>query len=175
MMKWMMALTCLMAAASAHAEPQPGSLDDIQQMMNSPEFKKQMEQAKQQMQKHGVDTSQLDQQMNRKAAGMNLEGAIAFSTCLQEGVGEQGFKRMEGKAVAFEKKLEQLCKEGKKDQAQQEAYAYATAFKNSPDGQAVETCRQKHGAKMGGEMDDIYKQLGIKDKESAHQGICDGY
>lgn len=123
-------------------EDHAAQMKEAQQMMNSPEYKRQMQEAMNHMKRQGMDTRGMDQMP--KFSGAAMEAAMGMSQCMQEKIGKDGMNRMAEQGRALDAKVKALCAAGKTAEAARAREDYARQAMNSAEYKAMQGCAERY-------------------------------
>lgn len=120
----------------------PEDVKRAQQIMNSPEYKRQMQHMMREMKKQGMDTSTIEAAPPVNARTM--EAAMGMRQCMDEKVGNEGMQRMSEEGKEVREKINALCAEGKRDEAEEVQREYAKTMMESKEYQGMKECGEKY-------------------------------
>ena len=112
--------------------------------------------------------AQNPQGMSQEQLEQMMQGMNQMASCFQS-IDQERLETMSREAEAKQAELKQLCADGQRDQAQQEAMAYGMKMMESEEFKQLQKCGEMAGAMMP-EMDySVYQTDG--EGESRH--VCD--
>lgn len=99
-----------------------------------------------------------------------MQAAQQMASCMAQ-IDQSEIKALEKRSKEMEAEIDSLCKEGKRDEAQQKAMAFGREIKDSPAMQQMKKC----GEMVKG-MKSMMPSMGIKDMEEEYKNkhVCDG-
>ena len=108
------------------------------------------------------------------AQGMNQQDMMAqmqeMSVCMAS-IDQNELKALEKDTTKFEAEMKGLCKEGKRDEAQERAIVFSKKMMNSSTLKTMQKCTEKMSASMKKMMPDMDPEEIAKDFSNRH--VCD--
>jgi hypothetical protein len=110
------------------------------------------------------------QQMNQQDMQNMMAQLQEVQTCMQT-IDQNELNSLQEDSKKFEAEVKGLCKDGKRDQAQDRALAYSKVVLNSPAMATMRECTEKMSGAMKQMMPDLSPEKIAKDFSDRH--VCD--
>lgn len=117
-----------------------------------------------------VPAMAMAQQMNEQEMQEMMAHIQEMTACMQN-IDQNEIKALEQDAEQFESEVKALCKEGKRDQAQQQAIEFSEKMMKAPALVTMQECTEKMTASMKGMMPNMDPEEIAKDYSDSH--VCD--
>ncbi len=112
----------------------------------------------------------LAQDMNQQDMQNMMAQMQEMAVCMQS-IDKNELKGLEGETKKFEAEMKGLCKDGKRDEAQEKAIEFSKKMLNSPALITMRKCTEKMSASMKGMMPNMDPEEMAKDYSNHH--VCD--
>lgn len=117
-----------------------------------------------------IPTSTFAQQMSQEDMQNMMVQVQEMQACMQT-IDQNELNKLQQESQEFEAKVKGLCKEGKRDKAQDMAMAYSKEVINSPAMETMRKCTEKMSGAMKDMMPDLSPEKIAKDFSNSH--VCD--
>ena len=110
------------------------------------------------------------QDMNQQNMQNMMAEMQKLGACMQS-IDQQELEALGSNADRFEAEMKVLCKDGKRDEAQEKAIEFSKKMLNSPALKTMRKCTEKMSASMKGMMPNMDPEEMAKDYSNHH--VCD--